>query len=108
MPLFMTRVSYTAESWKAQIANPQNREAQLKAVAEKKGGKILGFYYVFGDYDVVVIQDSADAITAASILIAVAGSGAIAKSETNLLMSSADGLEAIRRASESGYTPPGN
>lgn len=106
MPLFMTKISYSASAWKAQIDNPQDREAAIRTMAESKGAKLLGFYYVFGDYDVVVIQDAPDEITAASILIAVAGSGAVAKSETNVLMSASDGLEAIKRASGAGYSPP--
>ena len=107
MPTFMTRVAYTADSWKAQIVNPQNRGQQLRAIAEKNGASILAFYYTFGEYDVVVILSAPDEATAASILIAAAGSGAIAKSETHLLLTAEEGLEAILRASGTGYTPPG-
>jgi hypothetical protein len=51
----MYEAAYTAESWAAQMKNPQNRvEAVGRAACEAVGGKLIGGWYCFGDYDLVI------------------------------------------------------
>jgi len=107
VPYFLTEASYTAESWKAQIANPQNRAEQLAKLMEGVGGRLLSFYYSFGEYDAVLISEAPDATAVASVLIAAAGGGAVSKLHTTALLTAEEGLDAIRRAKKVGYTPPG-
>ena len=58
MPLYMYEAAYTAESWAAQMKNPQNRvESVGQQVTEAVGGKMIGGWYCLGDYDVVLIAD---------------------------------------------------
>jgi hypothetical protein len=43
MPLYMYQAAYTAESWAAQMKNPQNRvESVGRQVTEAVGGKMIG------------------------------------------------------------------
>ena len=50
MALFMYQAAYTAESWAAQLKNPQNRaETVGRAVCEAVGGKLVGGWYCFGN-----------------------------------------------------------
>src|ERR1700674_2663354 len=61
MPLYMYQAAYTSESWAAQLKNPQNRvEAVGRAACEAVGGKLVGGWYCFGDYDLVIIADVPD------------------------------------------------
>lgn len=106
MPLFMTQASYNSDAWAAQISNPQDRAATLRAAIEAAGGKLHAFYYSFGEYDAVLISEAPDNETIASILIAAAGGGAVSKLKTTTLMSSEEGLSAIKGAGKVGYQPP--
>ena len=46
MPLYMYEAAYTAESWAAQMKNPQNRvEAVGRAACEAVGGNLIGGWY---------------------------------------------------------------
>jgi len=46
MPLYMYQAAYTAESWAAQMNNPQNRvESVGRQVTEAVGGKMIGGCY---------------------------------------------------------------
>ena len=105
--LFMTQASYSADSWKAQIGNPQNRFEQLRGMLEGAGCRLVSAYYAFGEYDDVLIYEAPDATTAAALLVAVAGGGAISKLHTTVLMTGDEGLEAIRRAKKVAYKAPG-
>ena len=58
MAIYMYQAAYTAESWAAQVKKPANRvEAVGSAACEAVGGKLLGGWYCFGDYDLVIIAD---------------------------------------------------
>ena len=108
MPLYMFQAAYTSEAWAAQISTPQNRIEQVRPAIERLGGRILSAYYAFGEYDVVVIIEAPDNISIAALALAVAAGGAMKAQKTTILMSIEDGLAAIRRASGTGYRPPGS
>ena len=108
MPLYMYQASYTSDAWKAQIQNPQNRAEQIRQMVEANGGKLLGFYYAFGEYDAVVIMEAPNNVAIAALAMAVAGGGALKEGKTTVLMTPEEGLEAIRKAGGTGYRPPGS
>jgi uncharacterized protein with GYD domain len=58
MPIYMYQAAYTAESWAAQLKKPENRvETVGRKLCEASGGKLLGAWYCFGDYDFVLVAD---------------------------------------------------
>ena len=107
MPLYMYQASYTSESWAEQLKNPQNRLEQMRPVVEAAGGKLLAFYYAFGEYDVVAIMEAPDNVSISALVLAIAAGGALKSGQTTVLMTPEEGLEAMRRASGTGYRPPG-
>ncbi|CAN5892025.1 hypothetical protein BH24CHL4_BH24CHL4_25910 [soil metagenome] len=51
MPFYLTRFSYTPETWAKLIQNPEDRRAAATQYIEAVGGKLHGFWYAFGDHD---------------------------------------------------------
>jgi uncharacterized protein with GYD domain len=51
MPLYLTRFSYTPETWARLIKKPEDRRAAAQQYIESVGGKMHGFWYAFGDHD---------------------------------------------------------
>ena len=99
MPLFMYQAAYTSESWAAQIKNPQNRvETVGRQVCEAAGGKFVGAWLCYGEYDLVLIADVPNIESMAAIAVAVAAGGAIKASKTTPLMTGAQGVEALKKA----------
>ena len=107
MPYYMIQGAYTSESWATQIASPQNRIEMVRPVFEKLGGRIESAYFAFGEYDVVVITEFPDNVSAAAISVALNAGGAFKTAKTTPLMTMEEGVEAIRKAGGSGYRPPG-
>jgi uncharacterized protein with GYD domain len=107
MALYMYQASYTSDNWATQIQNPQNRAEQLRAFVEANGGKMLGFYYAFGEYDVVIITEFPDNVSVAAVILGAISSGVVKSGKTTVLMSVEEGMEAMRRAGGTGYRPPG-
>jgi len=99
MPIYMYQAAYTPESWAAQLKNPQNRvEAVGRAACEAVGGKCLGGWYCFGDYDLVIIADVPNNQSMSAIALAIAAGGAIKASKTTVLMTGTEGVEGMRQA----------
>jgi uncharacterized protein with GYD domain len=107
MPIYMYQGSYTSDAWKAQVKNPLNRIEQVRPMIEGQGGRILGAYYAFGEYDLVLILEAPDNVSMSALALAAAAGGAIKASKTTVLLSIEEGIEAMGRAGGAGYRPPG-
>lgn len=103
----MVQASYTPQAWAAQVKNPSNRLDAVAQMMAKSGVKFHGAYYAFGEFDIVIVGEAPDNKSMAAALIAAAGGGAISRIQTTVLMSSAEGLEAIKGAAKVAYSPPG-
>ncbi|MBZ5643554.1 MAG: GYD domain-containing protein [Acidobacteriia bacterium] len=106
MPLFLTQVSYTDQAWQSLLSNPQNRAEALRPVLEQLGGRVVNAWFAFGDYDIVLVSELPDNVSAAALAIAVSAGGACKTVKTTPLMDTSEGLEALRKAAASGYRAP--
>ncbi len=99
MPLYMYQAAYTPESWAAQVKNPQNRVETLgPQLCQAVGGKFVGGWLCFGDYDLVLIADVPDNESMAAVALGVAAGGAIKASKTTVLMTGTEGEGALKKA----------
>jgi uncharacterized protein with GYD domain len=105
MPVFLHQVAYSREGWQSLLAQPQNRIEAVRPAIEKLGGKIKSAWFAFGEYDVVIITEMPDNVSAAGIAIAFAGGGACRSVQTTPLLSAEEAIEAMKKAGESGYHP---
>jgi uncharacterized protein with GYD domain len=105
MPHFLHQASYTPEALSRLIANPHDRSEAVRGPIEKLGGKVKEMYFAFGEHDVVLITEMPDNVSAAAIAMAFAAGGAVRRIQTTALMSTAEALEAFRKAGTCGYKP---
>ncbi|MEP9376229.1 GYD domain-containing protein [Aquabacter sp. CN5-332] len=99
MPLYMYQAAYTAESIAAQLKNPQNRvETVGRAVCEAVGGKFVGGWYCFGDYDLTLIADVPDNESMVAIALGIAAGGALKSSRTTVLLTGAEAVAGMKKA----------
>jgi uncharacterized protein with GYD domain len=108
MARYLFQVTYTSEAWAAQVRHPQNRVEVIRPIIDRLGGRIECVYYAFGEYDVVAIAEMPDNVSAAALALAFAAGGAAKALKTTPLMTIEEGLEAMRKASGTGYRPPGS
>ncbi len=107
MPLYLGRFSYTTDAMKALLDQPQDRSAAAREVAESLGGKLLGFWFAFGEYDGVFLMEASDNTAAAALAMAVGAGGAV-QVETTVLLDMDEAQEAMRKAAAATYRPPGS
>jgi uncharacterized protein with GYD domain len=99
MPIYMYQAAYTAESWAAQLKKPENRiEAVGRKLCEAAGGKLLGAWYCFGDYDYVIVADMPNNESMTALALAVAAGGAMKSGKTTVLMPGTELVSALQKA----------
>lgn len=107
MPLFLAQISYTSDAWAALVRNPHDRlNAVVKPLMEQLGGTAIGAWFSFGDYDVVVIYEVPDSVSAAAAGMVIASGGAVKSFKTTPLMSIEEGVAALTKAKSLTYSPP--
>jgi uncharacterized protein with GYD domain len=107
MALFLTRFSYTPETWARLTKNPEDRREAARKYIESVGGKLHGFWYAFGSYDGYTLWEAPDNTSMAAVAITISGGSALSKFETIPLLTIEETLDALRRAQKIGYKPPG-
>jgi uncharacterized protein with GYD domain len=101
----MIQVSYSTGAWAALVKRPENRIEVVRKVVEKLGGTIVGFWFAFGEHDIVGILEMPDNVTAAAFAVAIAAGGACKSVKTTPLISTEDAMSAMKKAGRSGYKP---
>ena len=108
MAYYLIQARYTPDSWGAMLKNPQNRAEAIKPAIEKLGGSIKGLWLAFGEYDVMAIVQMPDNPSAAAFSVAASAAGGLSAFKTTPLMTVEEGMEAMRKAGDIGYQPPGS
>ena len=107
MPLYLTRFSYTSETWARLLDNPEDRRQAAQTYIESVGGRLHGFWYAFGPHDGYTLWEAPDNVSMAAVALAIAAGGALSPLETTVLMSVEETMEAMGRAHQVRYRPPG-
>jgi len=105
MQHYLFQGSYSAEGWDALVKNPQDRFEAIRPVVEKLGGKVEHGWLAFGDHDIVAILNMPDNVSAAALAIAFSAGGAVKSAKTTPLITTAEGVEAMKKAATCGYRP---
>jgi uncharacterized protein with GYD domain len=105
MATYLLEISYTPSACAALLANPHDRSKAVAPAIKKLGGKITGFWWAFGDRDAIAIIEMPDNVSAAAFSMAVGAGGACKSVKTTPLMSTSEGIEAMKKAADSGYKP---
>jgi len=108
MGLYLTRFSYTPETWARLINNPEDRRKAAQSYIESVGGQLHGFWYAFGDHDAYTVWEAPDNVSMAAVAVGITGGGALSTLETTVLLTVDETLEALRMAQQVQYRPPGS
>ncbi len=107
MPLYLSRFSYTPETWARLITNPEDRRTAAQSYIESVGGKLHGFWYAFGSHDGYTLWEAPDNVSMAAVALAIGSGGALSSLETTVLLTVDETLDALRQAEQVQYRAPG-
>jgi uncharacterized protein with GYD domain len=106
MALYMVQATYTAEALATLAKNPQDRSVPVRELLQKLGGQSVGFYFCFGEYDVVALAELPDDSAATALALAVASPGHLKAYKTTKLFTVEETMEAMRKAGSLTFQGP--
>jgi uncharacterized protein with GYD domain len=106
MAFYALQAAYAPLGWATLLKDPQHRLEAVRPVVERLGGTIVHGWFSFGEYDLLVVCEMPDSVSAAALSMAISAGGAVRAVATTPLLSFEDGLEALRRAKQAEYAPP--
>jgi uncharacterized protein with GYD domain len=107
MTLYLSKFRYTPATWARLIEHPEDRRTAARTYIESVGGTLHGFWYAFGEYDGYTLWEAPDNVSMAAVALALGGGGALGTLETTVLLTVDETLDALGRAGQVRYRPPG-
>ena len=110
MALYMLMGRYTTQAIKQIVETQSNREDAAKAAIEAAGGKLVGFYGMFGqEYNVAIIADVPGHAEYIGAIAPALASGVFESYKTIPLYTAADVIRGsqIAKSVAQAYKPPG-
>jgi uncharacterized protein with GYD domain len=100
MPIYITQGRYTREAIKGMIVKPEDRADAVARLLSKAGGRLLGYYLTFGEYDFLTIAEAPNDVQMAAILLAAGSGGGVTGLRTTVALSSVEAKGAFAAAGD--------
>ena len=94
MPHYILLINWT-EQGISKIKESSDRYNSFKVSLEKVDGKLIGLYYTFGEYDVVIIIEAPNDETVMSLMLKVGLAGNV-RTKTLKAFSAEEGMKIIK------------
>lgn len=107
MPVYLSKFSYTPETWARLIRQPEDRRTAAKEYIESVGGTLHGFWYAFGAHDGYTLWEAPENVSMAAVALAIGSGGALSSLDTTVLLTVEETLEALHKAGDIKYRAPG-
>ena len=98
MPIFITQGRYTRDAIRGMIVKPEDRAEAIARLLSKAGGRLIGYYLTFGEYDFLTIAEAPSETQMAAALLAIGGG--VTDLRTTLAMTSVEAKGAFAAASD--------
>lgn len=103
---FLVQFSYASRSIKGLVDRPElDHAGQASAMVASLGGKLLGYWYSFGEFDGVALIEAPDCSVAAAVAMAVGGTGEVSKLQTSVLLTMDEARKAMHIAATATHLP---
>ena len=99
MPIYITQGRYSRDAIKGMIVKPEDRADTVSRLLSKIGGRLLGYYLTFGEYDMTIAEAPNDVQMAAALLAAGSGGG-VTGLRTTVALTSVEAKGAFAAASD--------
>lgn len=106
MRSYMIQIKYNAASVKGLVARPHDRKPQAAAIMEKLGGRLVDFWFTFGEWDAVIIVELASDVHAMAVAFADVA-GEVGSTRVTVLHDMHEAVAAMEMAAAIDYRAPG-
>ena len=98
MPFYLSQWNYKDTTFRQMILEKQNRQEVVRVAIEAFNGRLLSFFYCFGEYDGMCISEFVDNETAQACLMSVFGQGNVQRIRSTPLLTQEEVNSSIQKA----------
>lgn len=100
MPIYITQGRYTRDAIKGMLVKPEDRADAVARLLAKVGGRLIGYYVTFGEYDFLSIAEVPNDVQMAAVLLAAGSGGGVTDLRTTVALTSIEAKGAFAAASD--------
>ena len=100
MPIYITQGRYTRDAIKGMLIKPEDRAEAVSRLLAKVGGRLVGYYVTFGEFDFLLIAEAPDNTQRAAALLAAGAGAGVTDLKTTVAMTSIEAKGAFAAASD--------
>jgi uncharacterized protein with GYD domain len=106
MARYLFEIAVAPQAFGAMIKNPHNRAEATRPAFEALGGTLEEYYFAVGQNTVYTVAQFPDEVTVEAITMAVLAGGAVTSIKSTAVLTAAEALVAMQKASDTVYEPP--
>ena len=109
MAYYLLRAKYAQDSMNALVQRPEDRMLTTTRLLKEVGGRLHYYFFSFGEYDIVLLFELPDNVSAASLAMTLSAAGTVTETETIPLLTREEAIDAMNQSREASgiYVPPG-
>ena len=109
MAYYLLRAKYAQDAMNALVERPEDRMVTTTKLLKGIGGRLHYYFFCFGEFDIVLLFELPDNVSAAALSMVLSSAGSVTETETTALMTMEEAIAAMRIASDATgvYQPPG-
>lgn len=100
MPTYITQGRYTRDAIKGMIVKPEDRAEAVSRLLSRVGGRLIGYYVTFGEYDFLTIAEAPGETQIAAALMAAASGGGVTDLKTTVALTGPEAKGVFAAASD--------
>jgi uncharacterized protein with GYD domain len=109
MPHYLARAKISKDMINALVSRPEDRLVATTRFLQQIGGRLHNYFFSFGEYDIVLLFELPDNVSAASLAMTLSAAGSVTEIETTPLLTMEEAVAAMKAAGQATgvYVPPG-
>ena len=109
MTFYLIRAKMSHESMRALVERPEDRLITTTRFLRGVGGRLHNYFFSLGGFDIVLVFELPDNVSAASLAMVLTASGSVSEVDTTVLITMEEAIAAMQKAGDfmGVYVPPG-
>ncbi len=109
MTYYLARAKISKDMITALVSRPEDRLVATTRFLQQIGGRLHNYFFSFGQYDIVLLFELPDNVSAASLAMTLSAAGSVTEIETTPLLTMEEAVAAMKAAGQATgiYVPPG-
>ena len=102
MPIYIAQGRFSREAVQGMLAAPEDRTKPVSKLFKEAGGKLIGWYLTFGEYDWMLIAEAPSEMAMAAASLAASAGGGVIDIKTMFAFTGSDAMQAFQMAQTLG------